>query len=75
MLAEELLQRVGADVEIIRGIISTEGLLEALAKNEETRALGYADEFRSIVSVARRKGTQDIIPRLQSLYLNRLKTL
>ena len=67
-LAEELLQRVGADVEIIRGIVSTEGLLEALANKEETRALGYADEFRSILSVAKRKGTQDIIPRLQSLH-------
>jgi hypothetical protein len=67
-LAEELLQRVGADVEIIKGIVSTEGLLEALAKRDETRALGYADEFRSILSVAKRKGTQDIIPRLQSLH-------
>jgi len=67
-LAEELLQRVGADVEIIKGIVSTEGLLEALAKKDETSALAYADEFRSILSVARRKGTQDIIPRLQSLH-------
>ena len=52
----------------IKGIVSTEGLLEALAKKDETSALGYADEFRSILSVARRKGTQDIIPRLQSLH-------
>jgi Protein of unknown function (DUF3987) len=67
-LTEELLQRVGADVQIIKGIVSTEGLLEALAQKEETRALGYADEFRSLLSVAKRKGTQDIIPRLQSLH-------
>jgi len=67
-LAEELLQRVDADVAIIKGIVSTEGLLEALAAKEETRALGYADEFRSLLAVAKRKGTQDIIPRLQSLH-------
>ena len=67
-LAEELLQRVGGDVAIIKGIVSTEGLLEALAAKEETRALGYADEFRSLLAVARRKGTQDILPRLQSLH-------
>ena len=28
----------------------------------------YADEFRALLSVARRKGTQDILPRLNSLY-------
>lgn len=67
-LAEELLQRAGGDVEIIKGIVSTEGLLEKLAVKEETRALGYADEFRSLLAVARRKGTQDILPRLQSLH-------
>jgi Protein of unknown function (DUF3987) len=67
-LVEELLQRVGACVQIIKGIVSTEGLLEALGNKEETKALGYADEFRSLLSVAKRKGTQDIIPRLQSLY-------
>ena len=58
--AEELLQRVGVDIQTIRGIVSTEGLLEALAQ-ERIRALGYADEFRSLLSVAKRKGTQDII--------------
>src|SRR5690348_17309341 len=31
-------------------------------------ALVYADEFRSLLSVAKRKGTQDILPRLQSLH-------
>lgn len=67
-LAEELLQRVGVNIQTIRGIVSTEGLLEALAQQEDTRALGYADEFRSLLSVAKRKGTQDIIPRLQSLH-------
>ena len=67
-LAGELLRHVGEDVEILTGIVSTEGIFERLAKKEETRALGYADEFRSLLSVAKRKGTQDILPKLNTLY-------
>jgi hypothetical protein len=66
--AEQLLKNLGEDVESIHGIVSTEGLIERLAKREAVKALGYADEFRSLLSVAKRKGTQDIIPRLNSLY-------
>jgi len=66
--AGELLRHVGEDVEILTGIVSTEGIFERLAKKEETRALGYADEFRSLLSVAKRKGTQDILPKLNTLY-------
>src|SRR5262249_2222448 len=65
--AEQLLKNLGEDTESIYGIVSTEGLIERLAKREETKALGYADEFRSLLAVAKRKGTQDIIPRLNSL--------
>ena len=36
-LAEQLLQRVGIEIQTIRGIVSTEGLLEALAQKDETR--------------------------------------
>lgn len=67
-LAEELITRVGAEIEIIRNPVSSEGLYEQLAQREETHALVYADEFRSLLSVAKRKGTQDILPRLQSLH-------
>lgn len=67
-LAGELLRHVGEEVEILTGIVSTEGLFERLAKAEETRALGYVDELRSLLSVARRKGTQDLLPKLNSLY-------
>src|SRR4030095_5182053 len=28
----------------------------------------YADEFRALLSVAKRKGTQDILPKLNALY-------
>lgn len=66
--AAELLRQIGEDVEILTGIVSTEGLFERLAKAEETKALGYADEFRALLSVAKRKGTQDILPKLNSLY-------
>lgn len=66
--AGELLRHVGEVIEILTGIVSTEGIFERLAKKEQTRALGYADEFRSLLSVARRKGTQDILPKLNSLY-------
>ena len=67
-LAGELLRHIGEDIEILTGIVSTEGIFERLAKKEETRALGYADEFRSLLSVAKRKGTQDILPKLNTLY-------
>jgi len=39
-----------------------------LAGREGTKALIFADEFRALLAVARRKGTQDLIPRLNSLY-------
>jgi hypothetical protein len=64
----QLLTHLGVDVEILFGIVSTEGIIERLAQREGVKALGYSDEFRSLLSVAKRKGTQDILPRLQSLY-------
>lgn len=64
----QLLIHLGVDVEILFGIVSTEGIIERLAQREGVRALAYSDEFRSLLSVAKRKGTQDILPRLQSLY-------
>jgi hypothetical protein len=67
-LATEFLNHVGEDFKLVDGLVSTEGLIEVLAAHEETKALVYADEFRALLSVARRKGTQDILPRLNSLY-------
>lgn len=64
----ELLNQLGEEFETLSGIVSTEGIFERLAKKEGTRAIGYADEFRSLLSVAKRKGTQDILPKLNSLY-------
>ena len=69
-LAGQLLKQLGDDdVEIIKGIVSTEGLFERLAKKEDTRALGYVDEFRSLLSVGQRQGTRDLLPKLNSLIL------
>jgi hypothetical protein len=66
-LARQLLKRLDEDVEIVTGIVSTEGLFERLAKHDDTRALGYVDEFRSLLSVGRRQGTRDLLPKLNSL--------
>jgi len=66
--AEELLRHVGEDVQIITGIVSTEGLIERLAQEEGTKGLGYVDELRSLMSVGKRMGTQDLLPKLNSLY-------
>ncbi|HEY2921730.1 MAG TPA: hypothetical protein VGK77_22310, partial [Candidatus Binatia bacterium] len=66
-LATELLRRVDQDVEIIRGIVSTEGIFERL-KDKGTRALGYADELRAVLSANQRRGTSDILPKMNSLY-------
>jgi Bifunctional DNA primase/polymerase, N-terminal/Protein of unknown function (DUF3987) len=67
-LACELLRRVGEDFKELDGVVSAEGIYEALADRDETKGLIYADEFRALLSVAKRKGTQDILPRLNSLY-------
>ncbi len=67
-LACQLLRHVGEDFKELDGVVSSEGIYEALADHEETKALIYADEFRALLSVAKRKGTQDILPRLNSLY-------
>jgi Bifunctional DNA primase/polymerase, N-terminal/Primase C terminal 1 (PriCT-1)/Protein of unknown function (DUF3987) len=67
-LARQLLKRVQDDTEIITGIVSTEGLFERLAKHDDTRALGYVDEFRSLLSIGLRQGTRDLLPKLNSLF-------
>jgi hypothetical protein len=67
-LASELLRHVGVDFKELDGVVSSEGIYEALADREGTKGLVYADEFRALLNVARRKGTQDILPRLNSLY-------
>ena len=67
-LACELLRRVGEDFKELSGVVSSEGIYQALAQREETKALIYADEMRALISVAKRRGTADILPKLNSLY-------
>jgi len=47
--AAELLRQIGEDVEILTGIVSTEGLFERLAKAEETKALGSSEIELSVL--------------------------
>ena len=58
----------GDEVDILKGIQSAESIYTSLARQEGAKSLAYCDEFRSLLSVSQRKGTQDIIPRLGSLY-------
>jgi hypothetical protein len=67
-MAQRLLRHAGEDVRSLEGIVSSEGLIEALAVRESTKAIVFADEFRALLAVARRKGTQDLLPRLNSLH-------
>ena len=64
----ELLNKTQNDIKVITGALSSEGLYEELAKREATHLLLYCDEMRSLLNVARRQGTADIIPRLNTLY-------
>jgi hypothetical protein len=66
--ARELLRAIRGDVEVISGVVSSEGIYERLSKRERTLALVYVDEFASLATVANRKGTSDIFPKLNSLY-------
>jgi hypothetical protein len=67
-LARNLLEELGEDFKTLHGIVSTEGIIEPLSARAEMKALAYADEFRTLLSVASRKGTQDLLPKLNSLY-------
>jgi Primase C terminal 1 (PriCT-1)/Protein of unknown function (DUF3987)/Bifunctional DNA primase/polymerase, N-terminal len=67
--AEALSQLLMANqVDMLRGIQSAEAVYESLSRMDGAKSLAYCDEFRSLLSVAKRKGTHDIIPRLASLY-------
>jgi hypothetical protein len=67
-LACELLRYVGVDFKDLDGVASAEGIYEALSAKEGSKGLVAADEFRALLSVAQRKGTQNITPKLNSLY-------
>jgi len=65
---EQLLSKMSAEVETLHGVVSSEGIYQRLSHKEGTRLLIYSDEFRSLIQVAKRSGTSDIIPKLNSLY-------
>ena len=67
-LLRELLDHIGVKFQNLAGVASVEGIYEALATHDATKALLYADEFRSLLSVGKRQTTQNLLPRLNSLY-------
>jgi hypothetical protein len=68
--AEDGLFHLGLNeqVDVLSGIQSSEAIFESLARMDGGRSLAYCDEFRSLLTVAQRKGQRDIVPRLGSLY-------
>ena len=64
----ELLERMGVKIKRLSGVASVEGIYEALAECDGTKALIFNDEFRSLLAVGKRQSTQNILPRLNSLY-------
>ena len=68
--AQEAVSHLGMtdQVDMLHGIQSSEAVYDSLSRMDGAKSLAYCDEFRSLLSVAKRKGTQDIIPRLASLY-------
>jgi hypothetical protein len=67
-LARKLLEELNEDFKTLHGIVSTEGIIEPLSERAEMKALADTDEFRALLSVANRKGSQDLLPKLNSLY-------
>lgn len=67
-LLRELLDRVGVKFQNLAGVASVEGIYEALAVCEGTKAIIYNDEFRALLAVGKRQTTQNLLPRLNSLY-------
>jgi hypothetical protein len=67
-LIGELLEHVGVKFQNLAGVASVEGIYEALATGDATKALLYVDEFRSLLAVGKRQTTQNLLPRLNSLY-------
>jgi Protein of unknown function (DUF3987) len=67
-LIDQLVSKIDPTVEVIRGFVSAEAIFEVLAKSKGTRALGYVDEWRYLLNVAKRQGTSNILPVMNSLY-------
>jgi hypothetical protein len=64
----EILNKVQHNIVYVPGALSSEGIYEELSKRSGCQLLLYCDEMRSLLNVAGRQGTADILPRLNSLY-------
>jgi hypothetical protein len=67
-LASELLERVDIEFNKLTGVASAEAIYTALAEHDGTKALLFNDEFRALLTVGERKTTQNLIPKLNTLY-------
>lgn len=67
-IGSELLKALGVPHLFVRGLGSVEGLYQRMAKAPGTPVLLYVDEFRALLSVAQRKVTENIFPRLNTLW-------
>ncbi len=59
---------LGVAIKVLSGLLSAEGLYEALAQVPDTRALIFEDEGRSLLAAAARPGTRSLLPQLCRLY-------
>jgi hypothetical protein len=64
----EILHKIPNNIVYVPGALSSEGIYEELSKRSGCQLLLYCDEMRSLLNVAGRQGTADILPRLNSLY-------
>src|SRR5215831_11773906 len=64
----EILNKIPHNIVYLPGALSSEAIYEQLSRREGTRLLLYCDEMRSLLNVAGRQGTSDIIPRLNTLF-------
>jgi hypothetical protein len=70
-LIRELIGALGVEVEVLSGVVSSEGVYERLnaeAHPSGVSALVYVDEFAALANAARRRATADLFPRLNTLY-------
>jgi len=67
-LGESLVSDIKGEIEILHGVVSSEGIYQRLGGREGTRLLITADEFKALLQVSKRQATSDIIPKLCTLY-------
>lgn len=65
---QSLWPHLGRDIQLASGILSAEGIYDALAEQEATRLLICEDEVRTLFAAAARPGTRNLLGELCKLY-------